>query len=260
MAAPFPPLVAPAPGSPEDRAVRTAPSRAAQARDLEELDALMVSCRACPRLVDWREGGAVRLHGDLVPEDFWRRPVPPNGPADARIVLVGLAPGANGSNRTGRMFTGDPSGDFLHAGLHRAGLANQAASTGYGDGLELLGARLTCPVRCVPPANKPSGEEKRACAPFFARELALLEQARVLIMLGGFAWNATLAALAAQGFAVPTPRPKFAHGAEVEIIDEDGRVLRILGLYHPSPQNTYTGKLTPAMLDEVLARAIVLAG
>lgn len=260
MSTSLPPLLIPAPGSAEEADARSAPERAGQAPDLEALDALMVSCRACERLVEWREGGAVRLKTGMAPEDFWRRPVPPFGPADARIVLVGLAPGAKGSNRTGRMFTGDPSGDFLTAGLFRAGLANQEASLGRGDGLELIGARTTCPVRCVPPANKPSGAEKRACAPFFARELSLLREARVLVMLGGFAWDATLAALGEQGFAVPRPRPRFAHGAEVEIIDEGGRTLSVLGLYHPSPQNTYTKTLTEEMLDAVLARAKELAG
>jgi uracil-DNA glycosylase family 4 len=189
-------------------------------------------------------------------EVYWGRPVPGFGDPAARIVLVGLAPGAHGANRTGRMFTGDGSGDFLYAALHRAGLASQPTSRARGDGLALRGAFVTAAARCAPPDNRPVPAELARCAPFLDRELAVLGGARVLVALGAIAWDACLAHLARAGATVPRPRPRFAHGAEARL---SGAPV-LLGSYHPSRQNTQTGRLVPAMLDEVLARAVALAG
>ncbi|HLX33890.1 MAG TPA: uracil-DNA glycosylase [Candidatus Limnocylindrales bacterium] len=180
--------------------------------------------------------------------------MPGFGDPDARILIVGLAPAAHGGNRTGRVFTGDASGDFLWAALHRAGLADRESSRRANDGLTLTGARIAAAVRCAPPANKPTIDERDACAPFLARELAILDEATLLVVLGAFAWNAVLRVLAQAGEAVPRPRPRFGHGAEVVI---GARTL--VGSFHPSQQNTFTKRLTPAMLDAVLARAVALA-
>jgi uracil-DNA glycosylase family 4 len=214
-------------------------------------------CRACPRLVAWREEVARAKRRAYRDEVYWGRPVPGFGDPRARIVLVGLAPAAHGANRTGRMFTGDRSGDFLYAALHRAGLASQPTSRARDDGLRLAGAFVTAACRCAPPENRPAPDELARCAPFLDRELALLGSARVLLALGAVAWDAVLGHLARAGEAVPRPRPRprFGHGAEVRL--REGRAL--LGSYHPSQQNTQTGRLTPAMLDAVLARAIELA-
>ncbi len=221
--------------------------------DLDRLEREIVSCRACPRLVRWREQVAADPPRRFRGERYWARPVPGFGDPGATIVLVGLAPAANGANRTGRMFTGDRSGDWLYAALFRAGLANRPTATARDDGLELRGAYVTAAVRCAPPANKPTVAERDRCRPFLERELALLPNARVLLALGSFGWAAALRALAAAGGEVPRPQPRFGHGAEAPI---GGRVL--LGSYHPSQQNTFTGRLTEAMLDEVLARAVAL--
>jgi uracil-DNA glycosylase family 4 len=219
--------------------------------DLDRLEREIVSCRACPRLVEWRERAAAEPPRRFRDERYWARPVPGFGDPGAAIVLIGLAPAANGANRTGRMFTGDRSGDWLYAALFRAGLANRPTSTGRDDGLELRGAYVTAAVRCAPPANKPTVAERDRCRPYLDRELGLLPAARVLLALGSFGWEAALRALAAGGADVPRPKPRFGHGAEAAIGD---RVL--IGSYHPSQQNTFTGRLTEAMLDAVLARAV----
>ncbi len=212
---------------------------------LAEIERGVVACRRCPRLVEWREQVAREKRAAFADEEYWGRPVPGFGDPDAGLIVIGLAPAAHGANRTGRMFTGDRSGDFLYAGLHRAGYANQPTSTHRGDGLELTDCFITAPVKCAPPANKPLPVERANCAPWLDSELAQLTRARVLLCLGAIGWAATLAALDA-----PRPRPKFAHGAETEV---GGLV--VLGCFHVSQQNTFTGRLTPEMLDAVLDRA-----
>jgi uracil-DNA glycosylase family 4 len=209
------------------------------------LDDEVVACRACPRLVAWREQVALDKRASFRDDDYWARPVPGFGDPSAHLVIIGLAPAAHGANRTGRMFTGDRSGDFLYAALHRAGYANQPTSVHRDDGLVLTGARITAPVRCAPPANKPTIGERDTCRPYLERELALLPDARVFLVLGLFAYQVMAGILGVR------PRPKFGHGVEVPL--PGGRTL--LCSYHVSQQNTFTGKLTPAMLDEVLRRA-----
>jgi uracil-DNA glycosylase family 4 len=223
----------------------------ASSASLAELDAEVVVCRRCPRLVAWREEVARVKRAAFAEETYWGRPIPGFGDPAARLAILGLAPAAHGANRTGRIFTGDRSGDFLFAALHRAGYANQPTSVHAGDGLELRDARMLAAVRCAPPANKPTPAERDACLPFAVRELALLEHTRVVLCLGAFAWDA---ALRLRG-DVPRPRPRFGHGAELE-----GPPWTMLGCFHPSQQNTFTGRLTPAMLDAILARARELAG
>jgi uracil-DNA glycosylase family 4 len=215
------------------------------------LEAEIVGCRACPRLVAWREEVArlkVRRHAD---ETYWGRPITGFGDRDARLVVLGLAPAAHGANRTGRIFTGDRSGDFLFAALHRAGYANQPFARHVGDGLALRDCFITATVRCAPPRNAPLPEEKDACAPFLHREMALLQRARVVLCLGLIGWTAAWRLLDPGR----RPRPKFGHGAEAETAGG----LTVLGAFHPSQQNTFTGKLTPAMMDAVLARARALS-
>jgi len=213
----------------------------------------VVACRLCPRLVAWREQAAREAPRRFAGQAYWARPLPGFGDPAARILILGLAPAANGGNRTGRIFTGDASGDFLWAGLHRAGLANQPTSTGRGDGLRAIGCWVTAAVKCAPPGNKPLPSERGNCAPYLVRELAALDTVRVVLALGAFAWDAALATFAALGAEPPKPRPRFGHGAEVRI----GR-WTLLGSYHPSQQNTFTGKLTPAMLDTVIARSAAI--
>jgi uracil-DNA glycosylase family 4 len=221
---------------------------------IESLSAEIAACRTCERLVDWREAVAADPPKRYRGERYWARPVPGFGDPAARIVVVGLAPAANGANRTGRMFTGDRSGDWLYAAMFRAGLANQPESVSADDGLRLTDAYVTAAVRCAPPDNKPTTVERDACSPFLARELKLLRNARVLVALGAFGWNGALRALAANGFATPRPKPKFGHGAETDVGD-----LKMIGSYHVSQQNTFTGRLTEPMLDAVFARAKVVA-
>jgi uracil-DNA glycosylase len=205
--------------------------------------------------VEWREAVAANPPKRHQGETYWGRPVPALGDPHARIVLVGLAPAANGANRTGRMFTGDRSGDWLFAALHRAGLANQPTSVHPGDGLQLADTWVTAVNRCAPPANKPTPDERDNCLPYLAQELRLLERKRVLVTLGSFGWDGALRALRALGARVPKPKPRFGHGAEAEIGG-----LTLLGCFHPSQQNTFTGKLTAPMLDAVFSRARELAG
>ncbi|MEW6583629.1 MAG: uracil-DNA glycosylase [Actinomycetota bacterium] len=209
----------------------------------------MVACRRCPRLVEWRERVGREKRAAYAGEEYWARPVPGFGDPDAWLLVVGLAPGAHGANRTGRVFTGDRSGDFLFAALHRTGFASQPTSTHRGDGLTLTGCRVAAAVRCVPPGNRPTPAERDACGGYLAREAALLPRLRVVVALGAWAWDAYLRATGA-----PRPRPAFRHGAEVHA---GGRAL--LGCYHVSQQNTFTGRLTPEMLDAVLMRARGLA-
>ena len=213
-------------------------------------------CRRCPRLVEWRERVAREKVARFRDETYWGRPVPGFGDPDARILLVGLAPAAHGGNRTGRVFTGDASGDFLFAAMHAVGLANQPTSGSADDGLALLGAYVAAAVRCAPPANKPLPSERDNCAPFLALELGILDRVRVLVALGAYGWEAALraAATVAGEDAVPRPKPRFGHGAEAQV-----GPYTLLGTYHPSQQNTFTGKLTRPMLEAVLARAMELA-
>ena len=223
------------------------------ARDLRALTAEIVACRACPRLVAWREEVASEKRAAYRDEEYWGRPVPGFGDRHARLLLVGLAPAAHGGNRTGRVFTGDRSGDFLFASLHRTGYANRPDSIRAGDGLELTDAYIAAAVRCAPPANKPTPRERDTCMPYLVRELQLLTQLRVIVVLGAFGYQATWATLRAAalpGLALPARRPRFAHGLEVPC----GPVT-VMGAFHPSQQNTFTGKLTPGMLDDVFARS-----
>ena len=217
---------------------------------LEKLAAEIHSCRRCPRLVDWRERVAADPPKRFRDQTYWGRPVSGFGDPRARVAVVGLAPAANGANRTGRIFTGDRSGDFLYAALHRAGLANQPTSVSTDDGLRLCDAWVTAVNRCPPPANKPTPAERDECLPYLVRELGLLERARVLVALGSYGWDGALRALAARGVERPRPKPRFGHGAEVEL-----GPYTLLGCFHVSQQNTFTGKLTEAMIDAIFARA-----
>jgi uracil-DNA glycosylase family 4 len=225
---------------------------AGNAPSLERLTARVSVCRACPRLVEWREHVAQTKRAAFRDEDYWGRPVTGWGPADARIAIVGLAPAAHGGNRTGRIFTGDRSGDWLFAALHRAGLARLPTSERADDGQQLIDVRMLAAVRCAPPANKPTPEERDACQPWMERELAFLSPGlRVVVALGGFAWAALWPVLEATGRPVPARRPRFGHLQEC-LLDEG---LLVVGSYHPSQQNTFTGKLTASMLDDVFNRA-----
>jgi uracil-DNA glycosylase family 4 len=235
---------------------------AARARAVSDLDAAVIGCRACPRLVAWREAVAAAKRKAFQEWEYWGRPVPGFGPADAPVAIVGLAPAAHGGNRTGRAFTGDASGDVLYAALHAVGLATQPTATRPGDGLELLGVRISMPVHCAPPDNKPTVEERDTCLPWLERELDLMRPSlQAVVALGSFAWQAVLPVLAAAGWEIPRPRPKFGHGADVPLKEPGaGRVLHLLGCYHPSQRNVFTGTLTPAMLETVLRRAAEFAG
>jgi uracil-DNA glycosylase len=221
---------------------------------LDALEREIVACRACPRLVEWREQVAVEKRASFRDETYWGRPVPSFGDPRARVLVAGLAPAAHGANRTGRVFTGDRSGDFLYASLFRTGFANQPTSVSVDDGLELRDLTITAAVRCAPPANKPTPVERDTCLPYFARELDLFDRVRVIVVLGAFAYEATARVLAAAGSPLPTPRPRFTHGLEVPT----ARAV-VVGCFHPSQQNTFTGKLTEPMIDAVFLRARELA-
>lgn len=232
---------------------RTAKSVQVQAKasqNLPILDQQITDCFACPRLVAWREGVGKEKRAAYRDEEYWARPVPGFGPTDAQIAVVGLAPGAHGANRTGRVFTGDRSGEWLYHSMYKAGLASIPTSLSREDGQKLTNARIFSAVRCAPPDNKPTTEERDTCAPWFLKEISLLAP-RVYVALGSFAWAAVIAALSELGYTIPSPRPKFGHGAEVKIDD-----LTLIGSYHPSQQNTFTGRLTEEMLDEVFMRAV----
>ena len=222
---------------------------------IEELARTVAACERCPRLVAWRGEVAADPPRRYRGQEYWARPVPGFGDPDARLLIVGLAPAAHGANRTGRMFTGDRSGDWLYAALHRAGFANQPTATHRGDGLRLCDAYVGAVVRCAPPANRPTTEERDNCLPYLVAELELLERVEVIVALGAFAWDGALRALAAAGEPIPRPKPRFGHGAETTV---GGYTM--LGTYHPSQQNTFTGKLTREMLDRVFARARGLLG
>jgi uracil-DNA glycosylase family 4 len=252
--------VEPGTGWPEDPATAATPvatdpqgvrALAASAGSLQELAARQSVCRACPRLVAWREDVAATRRRAFAAERYWGRPVPGWGDERPGILIIGLAPAAHGGNRTGRIFTGDRSGDALFESLWRCGLAAQPTSVTAGDGQRLLGARMAAAVRCAPPANKPTVAERDVCEPWLAAEIDLLaESMRVIVCLGHFAWQAVWRELARMGRPVPGPRPAFGHGAEVDLSG-----LLVLGCYHPSQQNTFTGRVTGAMLDEVFERA-----
>ena len=221
---------------------------------LAEIEREVVVCRRCPRLVAWRELVAREKVARFLHEEYWGRPVPGFGDPDARILVLGLAPAAHGGNRTGRVFTGDASGDFLWPAVHAAGLANRPVSVRAGDGLQAIDLWITAPVKCAPPDNQPLPSERDNCAPYLVRELAALDRARVVVALGGIAWASALRTFSALGASLPRPLPKFGHGAEATI----GR-WTLLGCYHVSQQNTFTKRLTREMLDAILQRAVALA-
>lgn len=260
----FPSPVPPGTGWPGDPATERTPVAAtegqvarlaAAADDVAALDAVVSVCRACPRLVAWREGVAVTKRAAFADQPYWGRPGAGTGDPHPRVLVVGLAPAANGTNRTGRMFTGDRSGDWIYAALHRAGYANQAESRAAGDGLELTGVRIVAAVRCAPPANKPTPDERRTCGHWLDRDLELVAPGLVsMLALGSIGWDAALAAARRLGWTVPRPKPRFGHGAETTLATPQGREIQLLGSYHVSQQNTFTGRLTERMLDEVIAR------
>jgi uracil-DNA glycosylase family 4 len=225
-------------------------------RRIQEIQTEVVSCRRCSRLVKWREEVAKAKRASFAGQEYWGRPVPGFGDPAARLLIVGLAPAAHGANRTGRMFTGDRSGEWLYRALFRAGFANQAESTGRGDGLTLTGCFITAAVRCAPPANKPTPHERDACSPFLEAELEAMSRVRVVVALGKFGFDQLWRILKGRGEDLPSPRPRFGHGLEVAVRDD----LTVLSSFHPSQQNTFTGKLTEGMFDTVWARARELVG
>ncbi|GII93245.1 uracil-DNA glycosylase [Sinosporangium siamense] len=243
------------PSTPVARDAREVAELAGGSRTLAELTARQSVCRACPRLVEWREEVADVKRRAFADEVYWGRPVPGWGEENPRILLVGLAPAAHGGNRTGRIFTGDRSGDWLFASLHRVGLAAQDTSVRAGDGQRLIGARVAAAVRCAPPANKPLPQERSTCAPWLLRELALVAGGlKVVVALGSFAWQAAWGALKEVGYELPQRRAPFGHGVEVAVT-RGAEELTLIGCYHPSQQNTFTGRVTAHMLDAIFARA-----
>ncbi len=265
---PFPSPVPPGTGWPDDPATPDTPVArtaedvarlAAAAPDVGELCGAMSVCRACPRLVAWREDVAATKRASFAHQPYWGRPIAGWGDEQPGVLIVGLAPAANGGNRTGRIFTGDRSGDWLFAALHRVGLATQATSVHAGDGQRLVHTRMVAAVRCAPPANKPTPGERDACAPWLLREIELVRPSvRAVVCLGSFGWDAALRAFRSLGYDVPRPKPKFGHAVELALKDGEGHEVVLLGSYHPSQQNTFTGKLTEDMLDAVLGRAAEL--
>lgn len=272
MAQEFPSPVPPGTGWPEDPVAPGDPlppvarstagvARLAARTTLPVLDARVSVCSACPRLVAWREQVAHEKRAAYAGESYWGRPIAGWGDPDATVLIVGLAPAAHGGNRTGRIFTGDRSGDWLFASLHRVGLAARPTSTHAGDGQRLIGVRMAAAVRCAPPQNKPTTEERDTCAPWIQQEMRLLlPELRAVVCLGGIGWDVALRALSAAGVTVPRPRPRFGHGVEVELTGPGPGSVTLLGCYHPSQQNTFTGVLTVPMIDAVLGRAAVLGG
>jgi uracil-DNA glycosylase family 4 len=258
--------VAPGTGWPDDLADLNTPVAStseevrhlsADAASLAELTARQSVCRACPRLVGWREEVAAARRKSFRDEQYWGRPIPGWGDPAPTIVILGLAPAAHGGNRTGRVFTGDRSGDFLFASLYRCGLASQPTSVSAGDGQRLIGARMVAAVRCAPPDNKPTPGERDNCAPWLTAELRMVAPSlRAIVVLGGFAWQALWRPLADVGYEIPKPRPAFAHGAEAELPGPGSTSVLLLGCYHPSQQNTFTGRVTPDMFDAIFTRAI----
>jgi len=226
------------------------------AAGLEALEARIVVCRRCPRLVAWREQVARERRAAYAGEEYWGAPIPGFGDPAARVLIYGLAPAAHGGNRTGRVFTGDRSGDWLFGSLHRTGFATQPTSTHRGDGLALQDAWIAAAVRCAPPANKPTPDERDACLPWSVEELDLLPRIGLIVCLGGFAWDAALRLRAAAGLTNPRPRPRFGH----DVLLDAGDRLPLLGCFHPSQQNTFTGRLTAPMMDAVFARARAFVG
>jgi len=262
------------PSTPVARSAADVIGLAAGAPTLAELIARQSVCRACPRLVAWREEVAVVRRRSFRDEPYWGRPIPGWGSERPRLLIVGLAPAAHGGNRTGRVFTGDRSGDFLFASLFRCGWAEKPTSVSIDDGQRLIGARMVAAVRCAPPANKPEPAERDTCAPWLTAELGLVAaDLRVIVCLGGFAWQAIWPLLGRCGFTLPRPRPAFGHGTEVRLRQprarnavehgaqaqnpQSGGEILLIGCYHPSQQNTFTGRVTPAMLDDVFTRAQV---
>jgi uracil-DNA glycosylase family 4 len=226
------------------------PSGVASRDSLDRIGADIAVCSRCPRLVGWRQEAAAEPPLRFRGAEYWARPVPGFGDARARLLVLGLAPAAHGGNRTGRVFTGDRSGDWLYRALHRAGFASQATSVARGDGQSLRDCYVTVAVRCAPPDNRPTTDERDRCQPFLAREISALDRMRVIVALGGFAWAAALRVLRERGNALPSPRPRFGHGVEALVGD-----VTLLGSYHPSQQNTFTGRLREEDLDAVFARA-----
>ncbi|NDA40915.1 MAG: uracil-DNA glycosylase [Actinobacteria bacterium] len=221
-----------------------------------KLDQKIIKCRACPRLVDWREEISIVKRKAYQDEKYWGKPVPGFGPDDARVLVVGLAPGAHGANRTGRIFTGDSSGDWLYRSLHKNGLAKLETSKSRDDGQELFDTRITCAVHCAPPGNKPNLDEIEECSHWLNQEFKeLFPTTRAYLVLGGIAWKATLKALSEIGEELPRKRPKFSHGANFKFRGSDGNIRLVIGSYHPSQQNTFTGKLTRSQLDSVVRKA-----
>ena len=262
------PFVLPGTGWPGDPATADTPvaatpaavrKLAVDAPNLPELMARQSVCRTCPRLVAWREQVAVERRKAYLAEPYWGRPIHGWGADEPRVLIIGLAPAAHGGNRTGRIFTGDRSGDWLFASLYRVGLATIPTSIHAGDGQRLINTRMAAAVRCAPPLNKPTNEERDACRPWLDREVQMvLPHLRAVVCLGSFGWEAALGTLAANGIAIPRPKPKFGHAVEVPLTGPGGELL-LLGSFHPSQQNTFTGKLTEPMLDAVLGRAAAVA-
>ncbi|MCX0273712.1 uracil-DNA glycosylase [Nocardia zapadnayensis] len=254
------PDIRPVPGT-DPATVEYPAIRADRAETIDEVQDALIRCRACPRLVAWREHVGAIKRSAYRDWDYWSKPVPGFGPSDAVVALVGLAPAAHGGNRTGRIFTGDPAGDLLYATLHALGVASRPTATHRGDGQSLHGVRITVPVHCAPPDNQPTTTERNTCRPWLTRELQLLRPTlSVIVALGGFAWRALLPILTDIGWHLPAPRPTFGHGRHILIDDPSTqRGLHLFGCYHPSRRNISTRTLTPAMLHDLLQRALTTA-